>query len=177
MTTTESDLNEQYKLSQGEYPGVRLSDLGFTGTEDFSATLDIPHAPVLESADQFGLYAGVKSDKNIRGGFLRPGNNQGEGHSSQFIVENNGGSDSNLYAVGLVSIGDNLRLTLQRVQGKYSLMVENRTTGQSSTLAVAHPEFLDGERDLYVGLFGATPWRDKPRTLFISAFQVTVWTR
>jgi len=175
LTTTRSDLNEQVKLSEGEYPGVRLSDLGFTGTEDFSVTVDIPYAPVLEIVDQFGLYAGVKSDKNIRGGFLRPG--KGEGHSSQFIVENNGGSDSNLYEVGLVSIGDNLRLTLQRVQGKFSLMVENRTTGLTSTLAIAHPEFLDGEQDVYVGLFGATPWRDKPRILFISEFRVTVWTR
>src|SRR5262249_8571004 len=31
LTTTNSDLNTQYRLFRGEYLGVRLSDLGFTG--------------------------------------------------------------------------------------------------------------------------------------------------
>src|SRR5262249_10325194 len=143
----------------------------------FSVSVDIPNIPILEAVDQFGLYAGVRSDRNIRGGLLQTWEKQGEeGHTSQFIVDNNGGNDAQRYAGWLVSVGTHLRLTLQRVGGTYTLIVENRTTGRSSALAIPHPEFLDGERDLYVGLFGATPWRDKPRTLLVKEFKVTVWT-
>jgi len=55
--------------------------------------------------------------------------------------------------------------------------VENRTTGQSTTLSIRHPGFLDAEPDLYVGLFGATPWRPVPRTLAVQEFHTTVWVR
>jgi hypothetical protein len=175
LTTAENDLNRQYRLAQGEYPGVRLADLGFTGKEDFAVTAVVSNIPTLETADQVGLYAGVKSDRNIRGGLLRPGERKGEGPARQLLVQNDGGPDSHLHMVGLVSVGADLRLTLQRVGGKYSLMIENYTADGSSTLAIPHPKFLDGERDLYVGLFGATPWRNKPRTLFVKEFKATVW--
>jgi hypothetical protein len=176
LTTTENDLNGRYKLFQGEYPGVRLADLGFTGKEDFAVTTVIANIPSLETVDQVGLYAGVRSDRNIRGGLLRPGEQKGEGPARQFFVHNNGGKDSHLSMVGLVSIGADLRLTLQRIGGKYSLRSENQTTGESCILINRHPDFLDGENDLLVGLFGATPWRDKPRTIFVKEFKATVWT-
>src|SRR5262249_9771883 len=70
LTTTNSDLNTQYKLPDGEYLGVRLSDLGFTGKEDFAVTATILNIPPLEFIGQFGLYAGAKSDRNIRGGLI-----------------------------------------------------------------------------------------------------------
>src|SRR5439155_3091977 len=70
LTTTESDINRQFKLHQGEYLGVRLADLGFTGKEDFAVTANIPDIPALEFIGQFGLYAGARSNKNIRGGLL-----------------------------------------------------------------------------------------------------------
>src|SRR5581483_6426258 len=68
LTTTKSDINTQYKLDQGEYLGVRLSDLGFTGKEDFAIAVTIPDIPALEFVGQFGLYTGSSSKKNIRGG-------------------------------------------------------------------------------------------------------------
>src|SRR5262249_30987713 len=77
---------------------------------------------------------------------------------------------------GLVTTGDDLRITLRRVGGKYSLIVENLTKHRSSTLAIAHPTFLDGARDLYVGLFGANTQSDVRKTLTIQRFDVRVWT-
>lgn len=177
LTTTENDLNRQCKVDQGEYVGVLLSDLGFTGTEDFEVTAVFPNTPALGEVDQLGLYAGTRGDKNIRGGLLRPGGKQGIGPSTQFFVRNNGGDDSNLYMVGMVSTGADLVLTLKRVGGKYSLMVENQTTGESTSLSIRHPEFLDGEKGIHVGLFGATPWRNVPRTISVKEFKTTVWTR
>ncbi|QJX00622.1 hypothetical protein FTUN_8254 [Frigoriglobus tundricola] len=177
LTTTENDLNGQVKIDRGEYVGVRLSDFGFTGVEDFAVSAVIPNSPVLGEVDQLGLYAGVRSDRHIRGGLMRPGGNRGVGPSTQFFVGNNGGDDANLHMVGVVATGVDLVLQLERVRGKYSLMIENRTSGESTALTIRHPEFLDGERDLYVGLFGATPWRNIPRTILVKEFKVNVWTR
>ncbi len=78
--------------------------------------------------------------------------------------------------MGLLSTGTDLRLTLKRLQGKYSLTVENLTDGSTSTLTIRHPGFLDGERELFVGLFGANTQSNVRKTLVVKEFQVTVWT-
>jgi hypothetical protein len=175
LTTTESDINTQFKLFQGEYLGVRLVDLGFTGKEDFAVTATIPDIPALEFIGQFGLYAGTRSNKNIRGGLLAT--KRGEpGQYTQFLVNNADGRDSDLGKVGLLSTGADLRLTLQRTAGKYTLTVENLTAGSASTLSIRHPAFLDGARDLHVGLFGANPRSEVRKPLVVKEFQATVWT-
>src|SRR5262249_30540232 len=155
-----------FKLYHGEYLGLRLSDLGFTGKEDFSVTATIPDIPPLEKVGQFGLYAGARSDRNIRGGLISSG--QGEfGQYTQFLVNNNNGQDADPNLVGLLSTGTDLRLTLKRTNGKYALTVENLTTGSTSTLSIRHPEFLDNECDLFVGLFGANTQSAVRRKLFV----------
>jgi hypothetical protein len=93
-----------------------------------------------------------------------------------FLVNNFGGRDSDLYEVGLMTRGDDLRLTLRRIDGKYSLVVEDQTRRSSSTLTIAHPEFLDQESDLFAGLFGANTQSDLCQTLTIREVNVTVWT-
>ncbi len=174
LTTTNSDINTQYKLGHGEYLGMRLSDLGFTGEEDFALTATFPNIPALEFVGQFGLYAGPSSDRNIRGGVI---GRREAGQYTQFLVNNKDGKDTNVNKVGLLTTGTSLRLTLSRLKGKYSLTVENLTAGGSSTLAVQHPDFLDGEEDLYVGLFGANTQSEVRKTLTVKEFSVTVWTR
>ncbi len=173
LTTTNSDINTQFQLRRGEYLGVRLSDLGFTGVEDFAVTAFIPNIPKLEFIGQFGLYAGARSDKNIRGGLLSL---RAADSYELFLVNNDGGRDSDLYELGLFTTGDDLRLTLRREEGRYSLTVENETTGSSSTLAIRHPSFLDGERDLFVGIFGANTQSEVRKVLVIKDLEVTVWT-
>ncbi len=160
-------------MSTGEYLGVRLSDLGFTGSEDFEIRATIPNIPGLNVVGQFGLYAGTSSDRNIRGGLIcwpRPDTYR------LFLVNNFGGRDSDLYEVGLTTSGDDLRLTLRRLRGQYSLVVDNLTRNSSSTLAIAHPKFLDGQTELYLGLFGANTQSDECKTLTIRELSVTVWT-
>ena len=58
LTTTRSDLNTQDRMPTGEYLGFRLTDLGFTGKEDFEISATIPNIPGLNVVGQFGLYAG-----------------------------------------------------------------------------------------------------------------------
>jgi hypothetical protein len=173
LTTTNSDLNTQFQLGHGEYLGVRLADLGFTGKEDFAVTVTIPKIPALELVGQFGLYAGAASDRSIRGGLI--GRKQ-TGQYMQFLVNNKDGCDTpDICQVGLLPEGTDLRLTLKHGGGKYSLAVENLTLGSASTLTIRHPDFLDLEKDLYVGLFGANTQSEVRKTLTFKDFQATVW--
>ncbi|WP_422927764.1 hypothetical protein [Singulisphaera sp. PoT] len=173
LITTRSDINTQQGMPTGEYLGVRLADQGFTGAEDFSISTTIPRIPGLEKVGQFGLYAGTRSDRIIRGGLISLGE---PNRYVLFLVNNDGGIDSDYYEVGLMNSGDDLRLTLRRVAGLYSLVVENLTKHNSSTLAIAHPAFLDGEQDLHVGLFGANTQSDVRKTLTIKEIDVKVWS-
>ncbi|HZU35694.1 MAG TPA: FecR domain-containing protein [Gemmataceae bacterium] len=173
LMTTNSDLNTQYKLNQGEYLGIRLAELGFTGVEDFAVTVTLPNIPALEAVGQFGLYAGAGSDCNIRGGLIGA---DAPGNYTQFLVKNKEGTDTaDICKVGLLTTGTDLRLKLQRLHGRYSLAVENLTTGSTSTLTIRHPDFLDNKKDLYVGLFGANTQSEVRKTLIFKDFQVTVW--
>jgi hypothetical protein len=179
LTTTRSDLNTQHCLSTGEYLGVRLAELGFTGTEDFEISATIPDIPGLKEVGQFGLYAGLRSDASIRGGLISRSGVAGSPALDVFrlfLVNNTKGIDTDIYEVGLMTTGDDLRLTLRRLAGRYSLIVENLTRNSSSTLEIAHPAFLDRENDLYAGLFGANTQSDLRKTLTIRELKVTVWT-
>jgi hypothetical protein len=173
LTTTRSDINTQDRMSTGEYLGVRLSDLGFTGREDFEFSATIPKIPSLDVVGQFGLYAGASSVANIRGGLI---STPQPGRYGLFLVNNSGGRDSDLNEVGVMSTGDDLRLTLRRANGRYCLVVENITRGSSNTLAINHPSFLDKVLDLYAGLFGANTQSDLCKTLTVSDVKITVWT-
>jgi hypothetical protein len=173
LTTTKTDINTQFRLDIGEYLGIRLADLGFTGTEDFEVKTTIPNIPALEHVGQFGLYVGSRSDKNIRGGLI---SRREPGEYTQFLVNNADGNDADINRVGLHSPGTDIRLTLKRAGGLYSLVAENRTSGSTTTLTVRHPEFLDADHDLYVGLFGANTQSNVRKTLVVKEFQATVWT-
>jgi hypothetical protein len=173
LTTTRSDLNTQDHMPTGEYLGFRLADLGFTGKEDFEISTSIPNIPGLKVVGQFGLYAGSQSDTNIRGGLIR---RPDPDTYRLFLVNNVKGNDIDIDEIGLITIGDDLRLTLRRLSGRFSLQVDNLTRNSSSTLEIAHPVFLDAEKDLYAGLFGANTQSDHRETLTIREVKVTVWT-
>ena len=93
------------------------------------------------------------------------------------FVNNNGGKDTDSYFVGLHMVGDDVRLTLTRKSGKYTLTTENITAGSANTITIRHPSFLDNERDLYVGIFGANTNSEIRRTLSFKDVKVTVWTQ
>jgi hypothetical protein len=173
LKTTKSDLNTSSRLDWGEYLGVRLAELGFTGKEDFAVTVVLPSIPELPRVGQFGLYAGPDCKKNIRGGMI---SSSEPGQYKQFLVQNRAGKDVDIHSVGLGFAGDDLRLTLRREGKHYELTVENLTTGSSTSIKIAEPEFLEGESDFYVGFFGANTQSNERRTLILKELKVTVWT-
>ena len=171
LTTTNSDINRQVGMATGEYLGLRLADLGFIGKEDFEIAADFPHIPALRRVGQFGVYAGTRSDRNIRGGLI----SKDGGEYRQNLVNNNGGTDVDSVFVGLSSTGDDMRVILKRIAGKYALTVDNRTRGATVTLTTRHPAFLDADPTLQVGVFGANTQSHEPKTLAIRQVTVTVW--
>jgi hypothetical protein len=173
LTTTNTDLNTSYRLSWGEYLGVKLADLGFTGKEDFDITVVVPDIPELPHVGQFGLYAGLDSKMSVRGGMI---STKEPKQYKQFLVENCDGKDFPPHYVGVGFPGDDLRLTLRREGKYYTLSVENQTTGSSTTIKMRTPDFLEGASDFYVGFFGANTQSNEQRTLKLKEFQVTVWT-
>jgi hypothetical protein len=173
LTTTRSDLNTGELLSTGEYLGFQLSELGFTGKEDFEISATFPNIPGLRVVGQFGLYVGSHCDTNIRGGLIR---RPDPDSYRLFLVNNSLGVDHDIYEVGLMTTGDDLRLALRRVRGRYSLELDNLTQKSSSTLEIVQPAYLDDKKDLYAGLFGANTQSDFRRTLTIRDVKVTVWT-
>ena len=151
---------------------MRLADLGFTGSEDFAVAVTIPDIPALELVGQVGVYAGPRSDQNIRGGVI----SRGLGEYTQFLVNNHDGNDADFNRVGLFPTGTDLRLTLKRAGGKYLLRLENLTLGNASTLTNRHPEFLDRQSDFFVGVFAANTQSKVRRTIVLKEFEATVWT-
>lgn len=174
LTTTRSDINHQVNLPEGEYLGYRLSEFGFTGKEDFSVTALVPNIPNLEDFGQFGLYVGARSDQVIRGGLIKFGMTE-SGSNTIFLVNNHGGKDSDTNKVGLFNQGTDLRLVLSRRSGVYSLTIENISDGGATTLSIKHPAYLDGLQDLQVGIFGANPYSDTRKTVYITKFSITIW--
>jgi hypothetical protein len=172
LTTTRSDLNTQDHMPTGEYLGACLSDLGFTGRENFEISTTIPRIPGLEEVGQFGLYVGTDSANSIRGGLL---SQDQPDRYHLFLVKNSQGFDSEPNEVGLMKTGDDLRLSLRRFGGRYSLAVEDLTRGSSNTLTINHPAFLDQQQNLYAGIFGANTQSDVSKTLNIKEVRITVW--
>lgn len=71
LTSTNSDLNGQSNLGTGEYIGVQLSTLGFTGSEDFTVTTVISgFTGNVQANQQFGLAVGASSAFATRMGLI-----------------------------------------------------------------------------------------------------------
>jgi len=173
LTATASDLNTRFRLEEAEFPGIHLSDLGLRGKEDFKVAVTLQDIPKMDFVGQFGVYAGTSNNWAIRGGLV----SQPEPASyRQFAVNTRDGRDKDAYFVGLSTPGDEIRIQLNRTGGKYTMSVENRTSGATSTLAIRHPEFLDGHSDLTVGIFAADPRGMNHKAVHFGAFSATVMT-
>jgi hypothetical protein len=172
VAATISDLNTRYRLEQAEFPGVRLAELGFTGAEDFEVTAAVADAPAMAFVGQFGVYAGTSAEWAVRGGLV---SQRAADSFRQFVVNTRDGRDKDAYFIGLGATGDDLRVRLARTGGKFSMAVENRTSGVTSTLAIRHPEFLDGRSDLTAGVFACDPRGTDHRAVRFRGFTATVW--
>lgn len=174
VKATRSDINLQAGLDHGEYLGTKLSELGYSGNEDFEVSMRVLNAPEMTGVGQYGIYIALGSETCIRGGVIDWGNE--EGAYKLFLVNTTDGKDHKGNQVGYVAPGSDVELKFRRVDGAYSLEVRNLENGYSNTLGVKNPDFLNSVSDLQVGIFVATPFDDKHATVTIDNFEVTVWS-
>lgn len=166
ITSTKADLNGQANLPGAEFPGVRLADYGFTGSEDFAVRAVFNNIDYRGAFDQFGLYLGSSSSNNFRAGYLHFGGTQ----ATLFSVHNQSGFDNNLHTIlpGPAQ-GSQLVVTLSRTSGAYDL----RFNGVRAS--VLSPSYLDTEADLYVGVFAGNPGNDIAKVTELDEFFVEVF--
>ena len=171
VLSTNSDLNGQQNLGTGEYLGTSLSDLGFTGRNNFRVQAKFVNIQYAEDFDQFGLYVGSDSSHNFRCGW---------GHifnPATLATINNGGQDSGggFSNQFVPAVGDTVVLTLSRTHGIYAVSIHNLThPGQSGTLTIEQPSFLNHSTSLYVGVFAANSGNGNVKTLTVDQYNVKV---
>jgi len=172
LQTTDANLHTGSDLDVGEFLGVSLASLGFTGMEDFTVSATFSGLQYSEQYDQIGLFVGADSTRVFRGGALSMGAPRG------YTVNNNGGGDFDLVLQGdqAPQVGDTVTWTLSRISGVYSFQVTDLTNpGFSGSIGIAsQPVYLDGLSNLYVGIYGANPGNSTSKTETLTSFSATV---
>ena len=172
ITSSSSDLNGQLNMASGEYLGTRLADLGFTGSQNFSVSATFLNVQYSQDFDQFGLYVGNASDQNFRAGFVFASI---AGGRSMFSTPNSGVDFNTVFGSNAPAVGDDIVLTLSRTGGTYAVDYQNLTNpALSGLLSLVQPTFLNGQTDLYVGIFAANARNNDPKVGTIDAYSVNV---
>jgi arabinan endo-1,5-alpha-L-arabinosidase len=145
---------------------VSLSELGFTGTEDFAVTATFRPLVGLEFIDQIGVYVGASSDAVTRAGTIV------FGAPERYSVHSENGVDYGGRFLGFGFNGsDGITVTITRESGAWHYYVDGVEWNPGSP-----PAFLDGRADLTAGLFAVTPLNGNRKIIEIDGFSVVVAT-
>jgi arabinan endo-1,5-alpha-L-arabinosidase len=179
MTTTQSDFNGQAGMGILSAPGVNLSTLGYTGTQDFTATAIFKPIAGVEFIDQLGLYVGQDSANLTRAGLITFGGPE------YFSGHTTAGADNNgrFFGFGL-NVADGISITISRTAGNWQYFIDGlewqpNTAGDGTGTAVdpngafGSPN-LDALTDLTVGAVVFTPLNANAKTWELDSFSVTV---
>jgi hypothetical protein len=143
--TETTDFNGQSFMSNMAALGIRLSSLGFSGSQDFKVRVKFINTPAMGGADQLGIFAGASSTQLVRGGRI--------GTNAALGVNTNGNNDSDGVFPGdqaSLAAGKPMTVELSRTGGVWALSVH----GVDITPGV-QPIFLNGLTDLTVGFYGS----------------------
>jgi len=171
VLSTNSDLNGQFQLDTGEYLGVSLSDLGFTGHNNFSIQAKFQNVQYAAPFDQFGIYVAADSKYAFRIGWINSGS------PNTIAVNTYNGKDSfGYYEPSLApTVGDTVGLTLQRGSGVFRAHIYNLThPARSGDFVIYSPTYFNRLTNLYVGIFAANARNDVAKTLTVDEFKVHV---
>jgi hypothetical protein len=163
-----ADFNGQSNVDLIEAPGINLSSLGFTGSQDFSLTATFSNVPAaaFNNYSQIGVYVGTASNNLTRDGFVYAG---GAGGANYFTNVNTGGDASNVVAESF-SAGDDLTVSISRTAGVFT-----ETINGHSLAIPSNPELLfTGDTDLTVGVFSGNTVTGDSFTSTLDSFTVTV---
>jgi hypothetical protein len=169
-----SDYNGQVNMGINSAPGINLSTLGFTGTQDFSVTavfsgLFVP----TEYIDQLGVYVGSDSAHLTRAGLITFGGPE------YYSVHTITGNDlyGHFYGFGL-DASDGMTVTISRTAGFWDYVIDGvhwlPNTAADGSGGYVPASFLDANTDLTVGLFAITPFNSNFKIFQVESFTVTV---
>lgn len=166
LQTTQADFNGAAGLGTNSSPGVSLTDLGFTGIEDFAVTATFRPLPGLELIDQVGLYVGASSSALTRAGTIV------FGAPERYATHSEGGADHSGRFLGFGFDGsDGMTVTITREAGVWRYFVD----GVEWNPPVS-PTFLDGLADLTAGVFAITPLNGNVKTVELDQLSAVVAT-
>lgn len=174
VTGTNSDLNGQGNLVNAEFVGFRLTTLGYNTGDDFSFSSQIFVASAggySQPFDQFGIFVGSSSTQVFRAGGLFTNTR------TAYSAHTNGTVDTaQTFNTTLApQLDETFILTLARTAGVYSVSYNNLTNAaRSGTLAINQPTFLNGNPDLYVGVYIMNSGNNSPKALRLDNFGVEV---
>lgn len=166
LRTTRADFNGAVGLPGNSSPGVALSELGFTGNEDFAITAVFRPLEGLQFIDQVGVYVGTGSDAVTRAGTIVFG--APERYSLHSI--NGGDFGGRFFGFGL-DVSDGMTVTIAREAGAWRYEIDGVEWNPPSP-----PSFLDGAADLVAGVFAITPLNSTVKTAEIDGVSVVVAT-
>lgn len=167
LSSTSADYNGRNGLPTNTSPGVALSELGFTGSEDFSYTAVFHPITGLEFIDQAGAFIGASSDALTRTGtfvFSFP---------EKYAVHTLDGADRDGHFFGFDFDGSNgLTTTITRQSGTWRYFVNG-----SEWNPLTPTTFLNGRSDLIAGVFAITPLNGNRKTIKVDSLSLVVATQ
>lgn len=167
LTSTLADYNGRNGLPTNTSPGVALSELGFTGSEDFSYTVVFRPITGLEFIDQAGAFVGASSDALTRAGtffFSFP---------EKYSVHTQNGVDRDGHFFGFDFDGSKgLTTTITRQSGDWRYFVNG-----SEWNPLTPTSFLNGRSDLIAGVFAITPLNANRKIIPIDSLSLVVATK
>lgn len=166
LSSTQADFFGQFNFANASLPGIDLSSLGFTGTEDFAVTAVFRPLTTLEFIDQVGVYLGSNSN------FLTRSETIVFGAPERFSAHTQNGADfdGRFFGFGL-NAADGMTVTIAREAGAWRYLIDNLEWNPLSA-----PSFLDGRSDLVAGVFAITPLNTNRKTIEVDSYSLVVAT-
>jgi hypothetical protein len=181
-TSPGADFNGQVSMDTASVVGINLSSLGFSGTEDFTATANFVNITnLLLQPDQLCLVVGTDSTTGVRAGFINfsgfhaTGTDANEGFGTLM----SGGFDAFDRFFG-TTVGGSMTVVISRISGVWSVTVNGiDRMPNSSNDGTGTPEpptvvGLDSASDLFVGVVAMDVGNDSPWNVNLDTFAVNV---
>lgn len=167
LQSSQSDFNGQAGVALASAVGHKLSEFGYTGTEDFIVSATFGDLSALEHIDQAGVFVGTAANNMTRAGTILFGTD-----ANRLAVHTQSGSDNSGTFLSGLNLADGMSVTIVRQGGTWTYLVD----GVVTTPQVANASFLDSPTDLTVGIFAITPLNGNAKDVEVRNFTVTVLT-
>ena len=178
-TSPGADFNGQAGMANASVVGVNLSDLGFTGGNDFKVKATFVNLTNRHAyPDQLCLVVGTSTTSLIRAGFINFDQyHAGADANEGFAVNTINGTDTSSRLFGAV-VGGTMTVEIRRTSGMWSVKVNgfdrlpNASTDGSGT--PAPPTFLDSATNLFAGIVAMDVGNNSPWFADLDSFTVSV---